>query len=132
MCARLDSPMLASSRLRYICADTCPLDTDFTEFLAEFSGTGLDDRQYLGSFFGHLRASHNHDSFGALGVEGLDQGPFSGCPVCSATASGWPTMLRVTLFLVIPVSHRLALLLLVQVFPLPPTTQIPPTPTALE
>ncbi|PNW87669.1 hypothetical protein CHLRE_02g142586v5 [Chlamydomonas reinhardtii] len=61
--------------------------SDFTEFLAEFSGTGLDDRQYLGSFFGHLRASHNHDSFGALGVEGLDQGPFSGCPVCSATAN---------------------------------------------
>lgn len=56
----------------------------FVDFLNEHSqpAAAVDDRQFVLSFFAWLRMSFEVDSWSALGVEGMDSGPFAECPIC--------------------------------------------------
>ncbi|KAG2485200.1 hypothetical protein HYH03_016089 [Edaphochlamys debaryana] len=59
---------------------------NYVEYLGKLSGTKLDDWQFVGSFFGYLRASHGLTCLSNL-LEAVDfTDPFVHCPICAKTA----------------------------------------------
>ena len=59
------------------------LVTGYLDYLKETHNARVDARQFSGAVFAYLRAVHGIDSNELLGVTGMDEGPFAGCPVCA-------------------------------------------------
>ncbi|KAG2482162.1 hypothetical protein HYH03_018886 [Edaphochlamys debaryana] len=57
----------------------------FVDFLSAQAACKLDDRAFVPSFFSYLRSKAIVEDWAALGVEGMDAGPFGGCAICAET-----------------------------------------------